>query len=245
LSPSLLRIQKYLSEIGFSSRREVEKFIENGWVAVNGSKITDPSIKIDPKIDKISFDKKVKETKAQYSYYLFNKPKDVVTVNAQEGETEILDIVKVPKGVVTVGRLDKFSTGLIILTNDPVVARRLMDPDFYHEKEYLVEVTFPLNHRIIEALKKPIEIYGQKTRPPIIVQKSSKKFLITLTEGKNRQIRKICEAVGLRISFLHRVRIVNLQIANLEAGQLKKLNQREVERLKKDLEIKEFEFEYF
>jgi 23S rRNA pseudouridine2604 synthase len=120
-----------------------------------------------------------------------------------------------------------------------------MDPDFYHEKEYLVEVTFPLNHRIIEALKKPIEIYGQKTRPPIIVQKSSKKFLITLTEGKNRQIRKICEAVGLRISFLHRVRIVNLQIANLEAGQLKKLNQREVERLKKDLEIKEFEFEYF
>jgi len=240
-----IRLQKYLSQIGFSSRREVENFIKNGWVKINDKILEEPATKIDPSKDKIEFDQRVKKTKSNYDYYLHNKPKGIVTVNAQRGEKEILDTVKVEKGVVTVGRLDKFSTGLILLTNDPVVSRRLMDPDFYHEKEYLVETTSPLNRSIIEELRKPVVLYGKETRAPQVIQKSSNKFLITLTEGKNRQIRRICEKVGLRIKFLRRIRIGNLNILNLAEGKLLKLDATLISKLKKDLKIKEFKFNYF
>ncbi len=231
---STQRIQKYFSDLGIASRRKTEEWIAQGFVKLNNQTVTEPGTRFDPTKDRITLDKKLQNKDKKY-YYLFNKPVGIVTVNAKKNETEILDITNTPPGVVTVGRLDKESGGLIILTNDGVISRRLIEPQFNHEKEYIVAVNKSLNKLAIQKLQSPIYIYGQKTKPAKVKQLSRHKFSITLTEGKNRQIRRLCQKAGYQVKSLIRVRILNLQLASLRPGKLRKLSDQELNKLHKQL----------
>ena len=240
---ALIRIQKYLSQIGFASRAQAERYIENGWVKLNGLTLNEVGASFDPDHDKLSFNSKIKEI--QFHYFLYFKPGGIVTVGAQRDEKEIKDIIKLPAGVVPVGRLDKMSTGLILLTDDAVVAKRLMMPEFEHEKEYEVQVDRPLSTNSLKILSTGVPLFGEKTRPPQLARTSANSFRIVLTEGKNRQIRRICEAVGYRVSKIHRTRIETLNIGHLHSGTMRKLSVEEIQTLKNKLKIKPPNMEYF
>lgn len=231
-----IRLQKYLSDLGISSRRQTESWIEQGLVTVNGRIIKEPGNKIDPDKDDIKLDHSLRKTN-KYYYYFFNKPEGVVTVNPQRGEIDILQLANVPRGVVTVGRLDKDSQGLILLTNDGVVARRIMEPGFQHEKEYLVIVNRSVRPEELRILSSSIYIKGQKTRPAKVKLLSPKKISIILTEGKNRQIRRMCQKAGLKVVALIRTRILNFNLGHLKPGKLRKLSTQEVELLFKKLDL--------
>jgi pseudouridine synthase len=231
----LTRIQKHLSEQGLASRREAADWIAKGYVFLNGEKVTDTGAKMDTAQDKLTLDPRIKEKKKYY--FIFNKPMGIVTVGAQQGEKEIKDIVKLPAGVVTVGRLDKDTGGLIFLTNDGVVARRIMDPAFYHEKEYEVSLYKPISDPSLRELERGIFILGQKTRPAKVRRISGYKFTLTITEGKYRQVRRMCESVGCPVKTLIRRRVLNFLLGDLKPGQLKELSKKEQAELLKTLSI--------
>jgi len=222
-----MRLQKYLSDLGISSRRKTEEWIKLGLVSINGEIIREPGNKIDPDKDRIKLDSSLRKG-IKYYYYFFNKPKGVVTVNPQYGDTCINDLANVPEDVVPVGRLDKDSEGLIFLTNDGVVARRLMEPDFFHEKEYLVTVHRSVKPAELKILSQSIYIHGQKTRPAKVKLITPKKISVVLTEGKNRQIRRMCRQTNLKVLSLVRTRILSFQLGALRSGKLRKLSDTEL-----------------
>lgn len=231
-----IRLQKYLSDLGISSRKQTEDWITKGLVTVNGKVIAELGFKFDPKQDVLKLDKSLRKSN-KYYYYFFNKPKSVVTVNPQKNELEVLDLVNVPEGVVTVGRLDKDSQGLLLLTNDGVVARRIMDPNFNHEKEYLVVVNKTVKFNELKMLSSSIYINGQKTRPAKVKLLGNKQISITLTEGKNRQVRRLCQKAGLKVLVLVRIRLLNFSLGSLKIGKMRKLSDVEVSELYRQLDL--------
>ena len=235
MSSDPVRIQKYLSEQGLASRREAAEWIANGWVFLNGEKVTDTGAKMLVGQDELTLDPRTKEKKKYY--FLFNKPLGIVTVNAQKGEKEIRDIVKLPAGVVTVGRLDKDTGGLIMLTNDGVAARRIMSPEFFHEKEYEITLYKPISDTALHQLESGVYILGQKTRPAKTRRIGGYKFSLTITEGRNRQVRRMCESVGCPVKTLIRRRVLNFELGNLKPGQLKELSAKEQAELFRILKI--------
>jgi 23S rRNA pseudouridine2605 synthase/23S rRNA pseudouridine2604 synthase len=230
-----MRIQKYLSERGLASRREAEDWIAQGYITLNGRVVTEPGVHFDPDKDTLTIDPKVKDKKK--FYFLFNKPKGIVTVGAQAGETEIKDIVQLPKGVVPVGRLDKDSGGLILLTNDGVVARRVMDPAFEHEKEYEVSFFQPMTDASIRKISQGMHLFGERTKPIKIARLTGYKVRMILREGKNRQIRRLCEMVGNPVKLLIRIRVLSFELKSLKPGRLHQLTDDERRRLFSDLNL--------
>lgn len=224
-----LRINKWLADHQYASRREADVLIEKGKVFINGRKAV-----LGDKVeegDKVEVRGRESEEKA---YYLFNKPEGIVTVNAQAGEKEILNTIDIPEKVYPVGRLDKETEGLIILTNDGRVATRLLKPDSGAEKEYVVTLDKPITHQFLIRMKHGVDIgvVGKtrhyKTKPVKIRKTGPKKFEIVLTEGKNRQIRRMCGALGFKVVKLKRFRIGELQLGSLKKGQYRKLKQAEI-----------------
>jgi 23S rRNA pseudouridine2605 synthase len=230
----LIRIQKYLSEMGIASRRKSEEWISLGLVYLNGEVVTEPGVRFDPEKDKITLDPAIRQTE-EYHYYLYHKPAGVVTVNAQGDEQEIQDLVRLPKGVVPVGRLDKDSSGLILLTNDGVVARRIMEPAFDHDKEYEVTFTKPFTAEASKMISKGIYLFGKKTKPITIKKLGPFKVTMTLREGKNRQIRRMCEIAGFPVKKLKRVRILDFRLDNLPKGRFRVLSKIEIGRLHRSI----------
>ncbi|MBU0579704.1 MAG: rRNA pseudouridine synthase [Candidatus Margulisbacteria bacterium] len=231
-----IRIQKYFSDQGIASRRKTEEWIKQGYVLLNGQKVTEPGVRFDPNKDKVTLDPKVQEAQ-NYLYFIFHKPKGIVTVNAQKGEQEIKDIIKLPKGVVPVGRLDKDSMGLIFLTNDGVVARRIMEPKFEHEKEYEVSFFKQITEEAIKKLSQGLFLEGEKTKPVLIKRQGAYRISMVLKEGKNRQIRKMCKQVGFEIKKLIRLRVLNFYLGDLPPGKIKQLSKEEIKKLYKELNI--------
>ncbi|HEY1407005.1 MAG TPA: pseudouridine synthase [Spirochaetota bacterium] len=225
-----IRIQKYLSEQGIASRRKTEEWIEMGMVYLNGEVVTELGTRFNPDTDKVTLDPAIRQTE-EYFYYLYNKPAGIVTVNAQGEESEIRDIVKLPKGVVPVGRLDKDSSGLILLTNDGVVARRVMDPDFEHEKEYEVTFAKPFTAEAAKMISKGVYLFGKKTKPIKIDRLGPFKVRMILREGKNRQIRRLCEMAGIPVKKLKRIRILDFWLDDLPKGRVRLLSKVEVRKL--------------
>ena len=224
-----MRIQKYLSEQGIASRRTTAEWLEKGYIKLNGQVLSAAGSLFDPDKDKLEIEPKAYSQKKHY--YLFNKPKGIVTVNAQAGETEIKDIVHLPKGVVPVGRLDKETGGLIFLTNDGVVARRIMDPAFEHEKEYEVSLYKAISDPAIRELETGVILFGQRTKPAVVKRLGGYKISITIREGKNRQIRRMCEMVCSPVKMLIRRRIMNFNLGKLPPGALKELSKVEQDTL--------------
>ena len=228
---SNLRLQKFLSSAGVCSRRKGEEFIAAGKVAVNGKIVVELGTKIDPDQDQVEVDGKVVKPAHNLVYIALNKPRDYVSSCRHPGEKVVLDLVDVPERVYPVGRLDKDSTGLLLLTNDGRLHHRLSHPSFDHEKEYDVMVARPISDGALKKLRDGLPLMGTKTRPARITRISPRRFRIVLQEGKNRQIRRMVRKVGNEVARLERKRFSSIKLGSLPPGKWRHLSRREREAL--------------
>ncbi len=218
-----IRINKYLSQNGYASRRRADELITEGRVFING-KVAELGSKVGEN-DKVTVDGIEKE---EFTYIAYFKPTGIVTVGAQEGEREIKDVLKVSDKIFPVGRLDKPSHGLIIMTNDGRVTQRLLHPDKKFEKEYAVIVDKPITHTFLTQMATGVDIKGSRTSPTKIRRTSKNSFDIVLTEGKNRQIRRMCTALGYEVRDLQRFRVGNILLGKLKAGSYRIIKGKEL-----------------
>lgn len=243
------RLQKILAAQGHGSRRKAEELITAGRVRVNG-KVAELGQKADPAVDTIEVDGKALRETGAFLYYLLYKPVGVVSTNigkdtlyrvpasqratTQKQSVTVRDLLpeKFRGRIVSVGRLDKDSEGLLLLTNDGTLAHRLMHPRFEHEKEYEVTLEDSISSSALHELKKGIMIDGVLTKHAQIQRMDDRTFRIVLTEGRNRQIRRMCERVGARVIGLKRLRIGSITDDQLKPGQGRELRQEEVDALR-------------
>ncbi len=232
-----MRINKYLAECGIASRRNCDKLIEEGLVTVNG-KTCSLGLEVDPANDVIIVDEKRVNNVKKFSYYMMNKPKGYVcTVKDDKGRKTVMDLLPPSVGrVFPVGRLDYDSEGLLILTNDGDLCNRLLHPSNEIPKTYLVKIEGFLDYDAIERLKRGVYIDGVKTKKcNIKIADESKeftKYYVTVTEGRNREIRKMFLTEKKEVKFLKRVKIGDLTLSGLDRGSVRKLSNEEVEYLK-------------
>lgn len=234
------RLQKILSARGICSRRKAEEYIEAGLVRVNGEVAT-LGQKADPDIDTIEVDGKVIEDRAEMLYYILSKPLGIITSNVDNPDhpdKTVRDLLpKELQGVIyPVGRLDKETSGLLLLTNDGVLAYRLTHPSFNHEKEYEVVTTDPITDGQLRKLREGITIDGEKTKPAVVKRINETTFTIALTEGKNRQIRRMCQKVGAPLRHLKRIRIMTLS-PTVKDGEIRLLTNEERKALLASVDI--------
>ena len=224
------RINKYLSEIGYCSRREADKLIEQGRIMVN-SKEAKMGYKVQ-KDDVIHVDgEKIKHKKTKRIFIALNKPKGVVcTTNAGVEENNIIDYINFRERVFPIGRLDKTTTGLILLTNDGDTANKILKTAYNNEKEYLVRVNRPISEAVLKKMSEGVKILGKKTRKCKVEKIKSTEFKIILTQGLNRQIRRMCEHFDFRVVSLQRVRIMNIKL-DVREGKYRLLNDKEISEL--------------
>lgn len=231
-----VRLQKFLASAGVCSRRKGEVLIQAGRVAVNGQVVTELGVKVDPATDRVAVDGvPVAASEEDLVYILVNKPRGVVTSCEQDGVPVVLDLVTCAARVYPVGRLDKDSTGLVLLTNDGRLHHGLLHPSFDHEKEYEVTVARPIPEGALRSMAAGMPMMGTRTRPATVKRIAERRFRITLKEGKNRQIRRMVRKVGNHVVALKRVRMASIRLGNLKEGQWRHLTDREVERLLKAL----------
>jgi 23S rRNA pseudouridine2605 synthase/23S rRNA pseudouridine2604 synthase len=223
-----IRLQKWLSQAGVCSRRTGEVWIQEGRVRVNGHVVTELGTRIDPQSDRVEVNGKPVRSSQQLLYIALNKPSGYVTSLKQPGEKLVTKLVRIPERVYPIGRLDKASTGLLLLTNDGRLHHRLSHPSFDHEKEYLVTVAAPISDEHLQRLSRGMPILGSQTRPADVVRVSDRRFRITLKEGRNRQIRRMLEALGHRVIELQRIRMANIRLGHLPEGKWRYLSEREV-----------------
>jgi len=228
-----MRLQKFLSMAGVCSRRHGEKHITNGDVKVNGNVVTQLGTKIDPKKDRVEVKGKYIEFKQDLVYIALNKPRGYVTSCKQPGDKIVLDLLDISKRVYPVGRLDKDSTGLLLLTNDGGLHHRLSHPSFDHEKEYEVTVVNSMTDRALLNMEQGMPIKGTKTRPAETKRISTKRFRIVLKEGKNRQIRRMVGKTGNSVTRLNRIRVANIRLGRLVLGNWRYLTEKEKDTLLK------------
>ncbi|MFA5840311.1 MAG: pseudouridine synthase [Candidatus Margulisiibacteriota bacterium] len=228
------RLHKFIAECGVTSRRKAEELISLGRIRVNGQRVTEQGLKIDPLVDKVSFDGKIIHLPEEKIYLKFNKPIGVVSSCRKfPDEKSISDFVRnIPQRLYPVGRLDKDSAGLMLLTNDGELANHLMHPRYEHEKEYEVNVQSPVNSDQLRKLERGILLSDGRTLPAKVFKENPKCFRIILKEGRKRQIRRMLEAVGNRVDELIRIRIGSIRLGNLDVGEYKPLTEEEVSRLK-------------
>ena len=221
------RINKYLSQIGYCSRREADKLIEMGRIMVN-SKEAKMGYKVQ-KDDVIHVDgEKIKKKKTKRIFIALNKPRGVVcTTNAGVEENNIIDYLNFRERVFPIGRLDKTTTGLILLTNDGDTANKILKTAYNNEKEYLVRVNRPISEAVLKKMSEGVEILGKKTRKCKVEKLKSTEFKIILTQGLNRQIRRMCEYFDFRVVALQRVRIMNIKL-DIKEGKYRLLNDKEI-----------------
>jgi pseudouridine synthase len=229
-----IRLQKYLSIAGICSRRHGEELIRAGEVWVNGKVITELGTRVDPLSDMVEIRGKPVLIRQRLVYIALNKPLGYVTSCDQPGEKIVADLVNVPERIYPIGRLDKDSTGLLMLTNDGSLHHRLSHPSFDHEKEYVVTLANPISDIALQKMADGILLSGKRTRPAEIHRISLRRFRIILKEGKNRQIRRMVQKVGQDVLQLHRIRIAGIRLGNLDSGQWRYLDSDEIEALTAD-----------
>lgn len=235
-----MRLQKYLAECGVASRRKCEQYILDGKVKVNGKIVTELGTKVN-KNDIVEFQNKKVKIQDEKIYILLNKPIGyVTTVKDQFKRDTVLDLVKINKRIVPVGRLDMYTSGALILTNDGDFVNILTHPKHEIEKTYNVTVAGKVIAEEVELLKKGVEIDNEYITKPAKVkilkideEKNISRIQITIHEGKNRQVRKMCEAIGKKVIALHRSKIGNIDVKNLKLGTWRYLTKKEISDLKK------------
>lgn len=223
-----VRLQKYLADRGVGSRRKCEEYIADGLIRINGKVVTEMGVKVDPEKDAIEVSPEIRMIKQKLVYIMLNKPAGYVTTRCQSEGKTVYDLVGVPERIFSVGRLDKDSSGLLLLTNDGEFAYQLAHPSFEHEKEYEVTVEGNITAGALDKLRAGVKLWGSKTLPTLITKTGKNSFRIVLREGKNRQIRRICRKVGYPVKTLKRVRIGSLTLGSLPEGQWKYLQKTEI-----------------
>jgi len=232
-----IRLQKYLSEAWICSRRKAEEYIIQKQITVNWE-IAVLGMKVDKENDEIKLLEKAIQEEKQRVYYKINKPRWIITTCAQHWEENIIDIVDIKQRVFPIWRLDKESDWLIILTNDWRLTNFLIHPRYEHEKEYLVEVFGPIDDDSLDQLRWWMEILWKITKKAKVKRVSSWTFSIVLTEGKNRQIRRMVEKTWNTVKKLKRIRIENIELWKLAPGEYKSLSNKELTNLFDKLWIK-------
>lgn len=222
------RINKYLSESGYCSRREADRLIEqkrikiNGELALVGSKVTDQ--------DKITVDDKPIKKQNEFVYLAFNKPIGITSTTDQAIKDNIVDYINYHKRIFHIGRLDKDSEGLILMTNDGDIVNQILRAENNHEKEYIVVVNKKITQEFLTNMSKGVPILDTITKPCIIKQTGEKTFKIILTEGLNRQIRRMCDYFGYQVVSLKRIRIMNIHL-DVPVGKYRELTSKELDQL--------------
>lgn len=234
-----IRLQKYLADCGIASRRKSEELIKQGQVKVNGKTITELGTKVIPNKDSVEYNGKKIELKKEYVYILLNKPIGyVTTVKDQFNRDSVLDLVKTNKRLVPVGRLDMYTSGALILTNDGDFVYKVTHPKHEIEKTYTVTIIGIVKKEEVEKLKKGVEIENYITKPAkvkilkIDEEKNQSRLEITIHEGKNRQVRKMCEAIGHKVLALHRSKIAGIDVKDIPLGKWRYLTSKEVNKIK-------------
>lgn len=221
-----VRINRYLALKQYCSRREADRLIKQGQVIVNG-KTAELGMQV-KEGDVVSLRQGFKKMESGRVYLAFNKPVGIVTHNPERGQKSIRDIFRYKTRVFPVGRLDKDSHGLIILTNDGRVTGKLLSPEFRHEKEYAVKVDKTVTDAFLKKMAKGVNIADYVTQPALVQKTGPKEFKITLTEGKKRQIRRMCLALGYAVMDLKRLRILNVELGDLKTGEAKEIKGEEL-----------------
>jgi len=230
-----MRLQKFLSAAGVCSRRKGEEYIKAGRVAVNSQIVVELGTKVDPAADLVQVDGKPVQSSQPLIYIALNKPKDYVTSCSHPGEKIVLDLVDIPRRIYPIGRLDKDSTGLLLLTNDGRLHHTLSHPSFDHEKEYDVTVTQPISDGALRKMAAGLPLMETHTRPARVKRISARRFRIVLQEGKNRQVRRMVRKVGNQVAGLKRIRVANIKLGTLVPGAWRHLSDREKQELLKIL----------
>ena len=236
------RLQKYMARSGVASRRHAEEMIKEGKVRVNQRIVTQMGYLVDPDKDRVLVEGKPIKAKKTFSYILLYKPTGVVsTCDDPARRRTVLDFLPTKDRLFPVGRLDYHTEGLLLLTDDGALANQLMHPRYSIPKTYLVETTGMLTEEKAKALRSGIQLEDGVTRPAKLdiayFSKEGSRFSLTITEGKNRQIRRMCEAIGLSVTYLCREKMGFLTLAGLSPGQCRSLSTKEIDRLKKALTI--------
>ncbi len=227
-----VRLNKYLSDAGYCSRREADRLIEAGRVCVDGIRAL-PGCKVEPD-QKVTVDQKPIKREEELILLAVNKPAGVVcTTQKHRGETNIYELLQYPKRIFSIGRLDKDSEGLLLMTNYGEISNKIVRAENYHEKEYLVTVNRDIQPEFLRKLSRGVRLeeLDVKTRPCKVEQVGKRKFRITLTQGLNRQIRRMCDALGYKVTRLLRVRIMNIELGSLKPGEYRRVTKKELARL--------------
>ena len=230
------RLQKYLAEAGVASRRKCEEYILQGKVEVNGKIITELGTKVNSN-DVVKYNGRIIEPEEEKVYILLNKPIGYVTTSHEQfGRDKVLDLIKINKRVVPVGRLDMYTSGALILTNDGELVNKLTHPKNEIEKTYNVTLKGKVLEQDIEQLKNGVKIENDYITKPAKVkilkideEKDISRIQIIIHEGKNRQVRKMCEAINKKVLALHRSKIGKIDVKDLKLGQWKYLSLKEIE----------------
>lgn len=226
----LVRINKYLSQCGVCSRREADRLLEEGRILVNGVK-PEMGQRVCVK-DSISVDGVVVSGRKKEIVIAFHKPLGVVCTTSKKDPDNIIDYIRFPERIYPVGRLDKDSTGLILLTNNGQLMDDILRGRNEHEKEYQVTLDRPAKDSVLDAMEQGVPILDTMTKPCRILYRKDKDFHIVITQGLNRQIRRMCEYFGYRVRKLKRVRIMNIELGELPEGKWRYLTEKELRELK-------------
>ena len=222
------RINKYLSEVGYCSRREADRLISEGKVTING-KITLIGTKVEESDQVEVKGQRIEKSERQKNIYLaFNKPVGIVcTTDTKVEPNNVIDFIKYPKRIFPIGRLDKLSEGLIFLTNDGDIVNKILRARNNHEKEYIVKVNRPIDSDFIQRMSNGVQILDTITKNCFVKQLGARNFKIILTQGLNRQIRRMCDALGYRVQSLKRVRIMNINL-DVPTGKYREFSNEEL-----------------
>ena len=227
-----VRINKYLSQAGICSRRQADTYVEEGRVEVDGE-VAVSGTKVLPG-QSVTFDGKPVKIQEDLIFLAFHKPRGIVCTASKEEKDNIIDYINYPTRIYPVGRLDKDSQGLILLTNDGEAANQIMKARNYHEKEYEVTVNKRITNEFIHDMRNPVPLdeINAVTRRCKVIKEGPNEFRIILTQGLNRQIRRMCEYFGYRVQKLVRVRIMNIELGDLESGKYRDVTPEEFKKLK-------------
>lgn len=224
-----MRINKFISETGYCSRREADKLVESGRVTINGERAMLGSQA--EAGDDVRIDGRPLETGGGAVYIALNKPVGITSTTESHIKGNIVDFVGHHERIFPIGRLDKDSEGLILLTNDGDIVNKILRAEGRHEKEYVVTVDRPITPSFVTGMSSGVKILGEKTLPCQVTRISERVFRIILTEGKNRQIRRMCSAFGYEVRRLQRIRIMNIRLGNLPVGSWRDLTPAEKKEL--------------
>lgn len=234
-----MRINVYISSTGYCSRREADRLIKSGRVTIDGD-VASLGMEVDEE-NVVKVDNTVIGKRPQRVYLAFNKPKGIISTTDQNIPNNIITYINYPERIFPIGRLDKDTSGLILLTNDGMIVNKILRSENNHDKEYIVEVDKPYDEDFINKMTSGVEIYNPvqhvlvKTKPAILRRINNKTFNLIITQGLNLQIRRMCKQLGYNVVNLKRIRIININIKDLLVGQWRYLSDYEINELMKTI----------